>query len=321
MKKITLLMLAFSFVLSGWAAQEASSPAEVTQLIAEGNYKKLKKAVINDNSQRRISKHLFFIASAICMPGSPEIVAYSMTDKYPTIEHPVCNKGANQKVINTLLDKYPHADEATLLYISDPQKDKNEVKHLRLITPLYYLKKSQPEMFPEILEKLDPCIVALEQMQDADPKDPYYYSYADYWRENNCQVHDPDYIELATIDPKKVGFDASNYSNRYEYDRKLDNARALQIGMSKLKLMESLGGIEPSYYEHPSPYREIITFRRVYEPFKDAGFYKADDTIYTLDRDVVTHISYRDYFDNLGLDTIYEHPEMVTALESEKRGY
>ena len=328
MKKFIIFLAVILFTAPLWAKTKPSVSYRLAEAIAASNYKKVKKLLpsLQDNKKDQYRKHLFFIASFVCLPDSPVIVnqdVYSIPH-YPKTIIPVCKKEENAKIIELFLDGNNKDDVAYLLHYQDANEKNKNVETVKLLTPLYYLKKSRPDLIPQIADKLDQCTVALTQMQELTPDAPYYYSYADYYRANKCSLNKDDLIDLKSRRYSAVGFgERDSRDDIWEsYQLKVAGDMVLSLGMSKTELFEKMG--MPSYYETPSEFREIITYR-VLEEFYGSQIVR--DYIYMLDRDVVTKVEIKTlgsertmniYKNDFALDG---EEDVMKKYETEEKGY
>ena len=332
MKKLFIFLLALLFVAPAWAKTEHPISYQLAEAIGASNYKKVQKLLpqLRDNKKDRLRKHLFFIASYVCLPDSPIIVNDSSLYYYfPKEIKPVCKKKENAEIIELLLADDNKDDVSLILHYKEGTESNGNIAGVSFLTPLHYLKMSRPDLIPQIAEKLDPCTVALTQMQELTPEDQYYYTYADFYRDNQCATQDDDYIELDNKKPGKVGFGSryaswtDGYGNLSSEQLKEYGKWALDIGKTKLDLLEEMG--MPAYYETPSEFREIITFRKVKMDEFITGVY---DYIYTLDRDVITKIE-RKYLGMESTADVYKKDfvfdendaDVMKKYETEERGY
>ena len=332
MKKLIIVLLSLLFITPVWAKEKHFMSYQLAEAIGKSNYKQVKKLLplLKDNKTDRIRKHLFFIASYVCMPGAPTIVHdNSFHNTYPKEIKPVCKKKENAQIITLLLAGNSKDDVAMVLHYDSPTEQNGNLERVSFLTPLHYLKQSRPDLIPQIAELLDGCTVALTQMQELTPQDPYYYSYADYYRDEGCVSQDDDYIELDSKKPGTVGFGdryasyQEGYGNWGREELKEYGDWALSIGMSKTDLFEKRG--MPSYYQTPSNDREVITYRVLEESYNTYSIY---DYIYTLDREVVTKIE-RKYLGFGAMADIYKNesvfadqePDVLKKYETEERGY
>lgn len=330
MKKFTIFLAVILFTVPLWAKTKPSVSYRLAEAIATSNYKKVKKLLpaLQDNKNNQYRKHLFFIASFVCLPDSPTIVNYD-TDyyyikNYPKEIKPVCKKEENAKIIELFLEGNNKDDAAYLVHYQDGKESNKNTETVKLLTPLYYLKKSRPDLIPQIADKLDQCTVALTQMQELTPKDPYYYSYADFYRDNKCALNKDDVIDLESIKYSTVGFGekGSSYSIWETYTLEIAGDMVLDLGMSKMELFEKMG--MPSYYETPSEFREIITYRVLEQSYSSQI---VRDYIYTLDRDVITKVERKTLGSEMTMN-IYKkdyafdgEEDVMKKYETEEKGY
>jgi len=328
MKKLLLLAVLLSFTGAGWAKKpDVPLSYQIAEAVAKSNYKTVKKLLpklVDNNKQTRLRKHLFYMASTVCAPNVKEIYCDSVDCQrhFPKVMTPVCKKEENAKIIQLFLADNNKDDATLVARIKFEDKQPDGIGYVQFLTPLTFLKQSQPDLIPQIADQLDPCIVALTQMQELTPDEPYYWSYADFFRDFGCTVSDDDYIELESLHPDSAGFALfGNSSFDFGYNLSHDELRKydamlLRFGFSKAKLTEQLG--TPTYYKKLSDEREELTFRRLH----DEGYkYSLWDEIYLLDRDVVTHVKYKIFIGFLLNENLYEQPEDLTKYETEERGY
>jgi hypothetical protein len=185
----------------------------------------------------------------------------------------ICQKDNNTEIIRLLIAKGAKAD--TIHFV------KKEGYSLYLAKTLASnLKEWNPGAVKYMLAGLDKCLVALTQMQGADTSKQNYYVYADFWRNNNCSTE--------------------NYQKTYGRYRTGDKELFALIGTSKEAVQDKFGQ-KPTVYEHPSEYREILTYKtaeeREYKYSVDgkqgvATDYSVEEYhfIFTIDRGVVTQV-------------------------------
>lgn len=184
----------------------------------------------------------------------------------------VCDKEQNAQIIKMLMDrgtdpnKYVNfaKKEADTLYVVETLADKLAVWN--------------PGALQYVLPKMDKCLIALTKMQTANPSKAKYFSFADFWRDNQCSI--------------------DNYNLRwYNVTGERENA-AFLIGKTKEDVKNKYG--EPTIYDHPSAYREVLTYKKA-EERQEKGQYEAgvrgvnifiDEVhyIFTLDRGVITKV-------------------------------
>lgn len=184
----------------------------------------------------------------------------------------VCDKEKNAQIIKMLMDRgtdpnknvYFVKKEANTLYMVETLADK--------------LAMWNPQALPTVLPKTDKCLIALTKMQTAEPTNPKYFAFADFWRNNQCSI--------------------DNYNLRwYGPTTERENA-AFLIGKTKADVKTKYG--EPTLYEHPSEYREVLTYKKA-EERKELGKYEAGvramdiytdevNYVFTLDRGVVSKV-------------------------------
>jgi len=329
MKKLAFLLSFLLLAGAVWAKKPALPLSyQLAEAVAKSDYKTVKKLLpklVDNDKQLRLRKHLFYMASAVCAPGVNEIYCDSgdCRDNFPKKLTPVCKKEENAKIIQLFLADNNKDDATLVLRLRFEHEQPDGIGYLQFLTPLTFLKKGQPDLIPQIADQLDPCIVALTQMQELTPNEPYYWTYADFFRDFGCKVSDDDYIELESLFPDSAGFSYFSkssfdygYNLRWEEVRKHD-AMAFRIGLSKAELTKQLGA--PTYYNTPSEGREELTYRRLLD---DNAEYVLKDEIYILDRDVVTHVKNKFLASFYATDgNLYKNPEELTKYETEERGY
>ena len=184
----------------------------------------------------------------------------------------VCDKEKNARIIAILIERGTNPNK----FVSFEKKEADTLYMVEtLADKLAVWNKSA---LPYVLPKMDKCLIALAKMQTANPSKAKYFTFADYWRENQCSI---DNYNLRWFGPKTERQDA-----------------AFLIGKTKDDVKAKYG--EPTVYSHPSAYREILTYKRA-EERQERGQYEAgvrgvniftDEVhyIFTLDRGVVTKV-------------------------------
>jgi len=184
----------------------------------------------------------------------------------------VCDKEQNAKIIQMLIDRGADPNkfvnfakkEANTLYVVETLADK--------------LALWNKDALQTVLKQTDKCLIALTKMQTAEPTNPKYFAFADYWRNNNCSI--------------------DNYNLRWFGSTTDKEKAAFLIGKTKEAVKNAYG--EPTVYAHPSEYREVLTYKRA-EERKELGKYEAGvrayeiytdevDYVFTLDRGVVSKV-------------------------------
>ena len=175
----------------------------------------------------------------------------------------VCQKENNAKIIQVLANL--GAKSSSVRFFIDEGYTLYQAK-----TIVSDLKEWNPMAVPYVVAKIDKCLVALTQMQEADDKKANYYVYADVWRNNNCST--------------------KNYQITYGMSTAEEKALYFLIGANKEAVQKEFG-TNPTIYEHPSQYREILTYKQAKE--RQAGItFSVEEYhyIFTIDRGVVTGI-------------------------------
>ena len=181
---------------------------------------------------------------------------------------PICDEAANAEIIRLILEK---VDSPSNLEV-EPLDSQVSYK---IKTAADRIAAHNVKALPYVLAKLDKCLIALSQMQEADDTKPNYYVYADYWRNNKCSIK--KYYMYPTIKNKQK--------------KKLYSL----IGRNKKAVEKTFG--KPTVYEHPSEHREVLTYKDL-DTYKVGGgkgeetsYYLSQwNTVFTIDRDVVTGI-------------------------------
>lgn len=184
----------------------------------------------------------------------------------------VCDKEKNAQIIAMLIERGTNPNK----FVSFEKKEADTLYMVEtLADKLAVWNKSA---LPYVLPKMDKCLIALTKMQTANPSKAKYFTFADYWRENQCSI--------------------DNYNLRW-FGRVTERENAaFLIGKTKDDVKAKYG--EPTIYSHPSSYREILTYKRA-EERQERGQYEAgvrgvdiftDEVhyIFTLDRGVVTKV-------------------------------
>ncbi|MBO7237797.1 MAG: hypothetical protein J6U96_00705 [Elusimicrobiaceae bacterium] len=174
------------------------------------------------------------------------------------------------------------------LLVQNSDVDVNKLEFTRLDGNTRYValtyagkaKEWNPLAVKYFLPKMDKCLAALSQMQNADDSKPNYYVYADYWRNNNCSI---------TEQTAKITWGSEMMQTLFKL-----------IGTDK-QAVEKAFGKTPTVYEHPSEHREVLTYKKVETKegggtvggqkgeFKNYYTY-AHDYVFTIDRGVVTNV-------------------------------
>ena len=142
------------------------------------------------------------------------------------------------------------------------------------------LKDYNPAAVKHLVLKMDKCLAALSQMQNADDSQKNYYVYADYWRNNKCSIAD---------EAAKINWGSEKSQQLFKL-----------IGQDKAAV-EKIFGDKPTVYEHPSEHREVLTYKKV--ETREGGskvvgqkgefktyYTEAHNYVFTLDRGVVTNV-------------------------------
>ena len=183
---------------------------------------------------------------------------------------PVCNEDENAEIIRLILER---VDSPANLQV----KPLNSQVSYKIFTSADRMLEHNVKALPYVLAKLDKCLIALTQMQGADDSKPNYYVYADYWRNNKCTT-------------KKF------YMYPQVKDKQKKKLYSL-IGSNK-KAVQKAFGKEPTVYEHPSEHREVLTYKdiktyKVGEKGEQQSYHLNEwQTVFTIDRDVVTDIKH-----------------------------
>ena len=176
---------------------------------------------------------------------------------------PVCQKENNAKIIQVLANL--GAQSKTIRFFIDEGYTLFQAN-----TIVSDLKAWNPMAVRYVVNKLDKCLVALTQMQEADVSKPNYYVYADVWRDNNCSVN--------------------NYQTTYGMSTEEEKKLYFLIGTDKAAVQKEFG-TNPTVYDRPSEYREILTYKQAKERQSGVNFYVEEyHYIFTIDRGVVTKI-------------------------------
>ena len=184
----------------------------------------------------------------------------------------VCDKEQNAQIIAMLIERGTNPNK----FVSFEKKEADTLYMVEtLADKLAVWNKSA---LPYVLPKMDKCLIALAKMQTANPSKAKYFTFADYWRENQCSI--------------------DNYNLRW-FGRVTERENAaFLIGKTKDDVKAKYG--EPTVYSHPSAYREVLTYKMA-EERQEIGQYEAgvrgvniftDEVhyIFTLDRGVVTKV-------------------------------
>ena len=184
----------------------------------------------------------------------------------------VCDKENNAQIIKLLIEKGADPNKKVFYRILEA-----DTRYL-VQTLADNVSEWNPAALKYILPQMDKCLIALTKMQKADPSKAKYFAFADFWRDNSCNVEtfNPVWAKAVTKRDKT----------------------ALLIGKTKEDVKAKYG--EPTVYAHPSSYREILTYKKA-EERQERGQYEAgvrgvniftDEVhyIFTLDRGVVTKV-------------------------------
>ena len=184
----------------------------------------------------------------------------------------VCEKENNAQIIQLLIEKGADPNQKVFYRILDA-----DTWYL-VQTLADRVSEWNPAALKYILPQMDKCLIALTKMQKANPSKAKYFTFADFWRENDCSVENYNPVWGKKVEEK-------------------DKA-AFLIGKAKEDVKYTYG--EPTVYSHPSAYREILTYKKA-EERQERGKYEAgvrgvdiytDEVhyIFTLDRGVVTKV-------------------------------
>ena len=272
MKKIITLILCTAFIAACSGNKKTTSATNLdtsakanAQTTAAKTLEPIKQAILASDFEAfsqeatnidttKLDSYLNY-AVEICNP-------YRRQQKDETTK-PVCQKENNAKIIQVLANLGAKSDK--IHFFVDEGYTNYQAK-----TIVSNLKEWNPMAVRYVVAKLDKCLVALTQMQDADDKKANYYVYADVWRDNNCST--------------------SNYKTTYGMSTKEDVKLYSLIGASKETIQKEYGQT-PTIYEHPSEYREILTYKQAVERNTGTNYYVEEyHYIFTIDRGVVTKL-------------------------------
>lgn len=272
MKKLSLFLAVF-FILSACSGAQPKT----SQTVATPQKPDIKKVISSNilvsnadavaenlNEVETIENAWLNYAVGICDPYRRQ--GHFEKEKF------VCDKEKNARIIQMLLERGADPNkfvnftkkEANTLYIVETLADK--------------LALWNKDALPPLLKKTDRCLIALTKMQTAEPTNPKYFQFADYWRNNNCSI--------------------DNYNLRWFGQTTAKEKAAFLIGKTKDDVKNAYG--EPTVYSHPSEYREVLTYKKA-EERKELGKYEAGvraydiytdevDYVFTLDRGVVSKV-------------------------------
>lgn len=183
--------------------------------------------------------------------------------QYGETTKPVCQKENNAKIIQVLANLGAKSDKVR--FFVDEGYTNYQAK-----TIVSDLKEWNPMAVRYVVAKLDKCLVALTQMQDADDTKANYYVYADVWRNNNCST--------------------ANYKITHGMSTQEDVKLYKLIGADKEAVQKEYG-TAPTIYDHPSQHREILTYKTAHEHHTGVHYFVEEyHYIFTLDRGVVTKV-------------------------------
>jgi len=175
----------------------------------------------------------------------------------------VCQKENNAKIIQVLANLGAKSDK--IHFFIDEGYTNYQAK-----TIVSNLKAWNPMAVRYVVARLDKCLVALTQMQDADDTKANYYVYADVWRNNNCST--------------------SNYKTTHGMSTQEDLKLYKLIGADKAAVQKEYG-TEPTIYDHPSEHREVLTYKTAHEHHTGVHYFVEEyHYIFTIDRGVVTKV-------------------------------
>ncbi len=184
----------------------------------------------------------------------------------------VCNKEQNAQIIKMLIDRGTNPNK----FVNFEKKEANTLYIVETVTDK--LAVWNPQALQSVLPKMDKCLIALTKMQTAEPSNPKYFAFADYWRNNQCSI--------------------DNYNLRWFGKTTERENAAFLIGKTKADVKAKYG--EPKLYEHPSEHREVLTYKKA-EERQELGKYEAGvrakeiytdevDYVFTIDRGVVSKV-------------------------------
>ena len=330
MKKLILALLAVA-VAAPLAAQDKTpySESAVAYAVAESDSAKVKKLLATPVAdmtaeQKNHLNHFFIIAAETCQPRATVIHHETSSGTFGSYI-PKCNKAQNAKILEWLLS----LDQVSNSFVIDVQKnEKNGIYTFDAVTPISRLKTNNPAALRALLPKLDPCTIALTQMQAVQPNDTNYHVYADVWRTNGCSLS--KIKRMGQKEDHKIGNDnawsvgikplekAWTEPESWSDSHKDWMTLVYETGKSRAYLIQTYGN--PTFYEAPFDYREIFTYRRVLSQREnDNTYYKVADYIYTLDRGVVTHVQYKVLKDGIHFYALAL--KTIDLDEFKKKGY
>jgi hypothetical protein len=126
----------------------------------------------------------------------------------------------------------------------------------------------------------DKCLVAITQIEEADPQNNTYAAYVDFWRAQKCSLKNFESYSIFL-------------------DEKEDRAHALETGLGKDDIKKIYG--EPTVYERPAENDEVLTYKKAekeevkysVEGLKGQGksiYTNETALIFTLKRGIVTKV-------------------------------
>ena len=262
MKKLTILMASFILLaalgnsenLQVYGSKQTTPADPVRQAILTSDFDTFSQ-IATTIAPDSLDRYLTY-AAGICNPYRRPLVGDNAK--------PVCQKENNAKIIQVLANMGAKSNK--IQFFID-----QGYSLFRAKTIVSDLKEWNSMAVPYVVAKIDKCLVALTQMQEADDKKPNYYVYADVWRNNNCSTSNYE-ISYDTI---------SNSEERKVYPF---------IGTNKETVQKEFGAT-PTIYDHPSQYREVLTYKKTKERTDGIHYFIEEyDYIFTIDRGVVTKI-------------------------------
>ena len=231
------------------------------------------KKALAEKGTEKVSSFVFDMAVGVCEPYRTAKVQEPFKVECDETKDPKV-KEKNAEIIGLLAQK--------------TEVDFNKLKftlvdgYTRYVAQTYAakLKEYNPLAVKHLVLKMDKCLAALSQMQNADDSQKNYYVYADYWRNNKCSIADQ---------AAKINWGSDKTKQLFKL-----------IGQDKAAV-EKIFGNKPTVYEHPSENREVLTYKKV-ETREGGGkvvgqkgefksyYTEAHNYVFTIDRGVVTNV-------------------------------
>lgn len=253
---------------------------------------------------------LLYMASQVCVPNTTQLchlTSNGRATEFPCIKKLVCNKGNNAQIIRTLVKNGAPSNAVTIKYVDGAD---DNIK-LDIFSVSYNLQKSNPDLFNEIMPKLDKCMLALTQMSHPNPNEADDGLYVTYWVENKCSLQKKDILGFQAVNSKKNQPTITLFA-------KEDFEDFENLGMTKEELIKKLG--EPNFYQQKDNTTEVLSYRKTEKAYsyssKPQKIYIADN-IYFIKHGVAVKNQYKILLYGV---RPYVDREKIAPYET-KRGY